>query len=76
MAKKKSSNAVRKDVTAVPCEREMTTFLDQSAKNNFLAGEKVVVVENPLTTPSTSDAAADARRKPEPNESTISYAET
>jgi hypothetical protein len=83
MAKKKSSSAVRfcRHVIATPCGDETTILLDQPAENNVHAGEEVVGVNNPSTTPSTSvdnEAGADTRRESnmESNESTISYAET
>jgi hypothetical protein len=79
MEKKKSSSAARKPVISAPCGGE-TTMFDQPAKKNAHA-EEVDVADNPSPTPSTSvdnETAADARRESnlDPNESTISYAET
>ena len=50
-------------------------FLDQPAEDNFDAGEEVVVADSPSATPSMSvdsEAAKDARREPELEETIIS----
>ncbi|KAH7082504.1 hypothetical protein BKA63DRAFT_598668 [Paraphoma chrysanthemicola] len=72
MAKKKSSSFVRKQVLAATCEGETTIFLNEPGEDNVHAGEEVVVVDNPLTTPSTSVEIEDARRELELDRCTIS----
>jgi hypothetical protein len=75
MTKKKPSSFVCVPAVAAPCEGETTMFLDQPAENNVHAGEEVVVVDNPSTTPNTSVDSEDVRRESELNESIISYTE-
>jgi hypothetical protein len=72
MAKKKPFSFVCVPVVAAPYEGETTVFLDQPAENNVHAGEGVVVIDDPSTTPNTSVDSEDARRESELNESTIS----
>jgi hypothetical protein len=81
MAKKNLFSAVDKPATAALCGDETTMLLDQPAKKVVHTGEEVDVVDDSSNTLSTSvdnEAAADARRESnlDPNESTISYAET
>jgi hypothetical protein len=76
MAKQMQSSFVCVPVVAALCKGEITMSLDQPAENNVYAGEEVVVVGNPSTTPKTSVDSEDARRELEWNESTILYAET
>lgn len=62
-----------------PSKTMAKMLFDRPAENNFHAGEEVVVVDNPLATPSTSvddEAAEDARGEPEMEGFATSYAET